>query len=103
NVGIDFRMSGLGFDDANGNPYQIPAKYDSVTHALKDPTGYTLTNSSPNYTTKIQWALPDKTDPRWVNGATYTLSLKAFDTDQNKPGNDCGQAARVPVGSCTCL
>ena len=89
-VGINFNISGPGFthDDGNGNlvPYQIPP-------VATDPTGYTLTNSSPNYTTKIQWNLPPSTDARWLNGATYTIGLKAYDTDNNKPGNDCGVAS----------
>ena len=54
-------------DDGTGTlvPYQIPP-------ATQQAGGYTLTNSSPNYTTKLQWILPPATDPRWVNGATYT-------------------------------
>ena len=88
-VGINFSIGGPGFsvDDGTGTliPYQIPP-------ATQQAGGYTLTNSSPNYTTKIQWILPPSNDPRWVNGATYTISLKAYDTDNNKPGNDCGVA-----------
>jgi len=32
----------------------------------------------------------------------YTAQLKAYDTDNNKPGNDCGQATwtfTVPAGT----
>ena len=45
-----------------------------------------------HYSNTISWVLPAANDPRWVNGFKYTVYLKAYDTDNNKPGNDCGQA-----------
>jgi len=52
--------------------------------------GYWLNDSDPahhgdTYNTTIQWLVP----AQMVNG-TYKIVLKAYDTDNNKPGNDCG-------------
>jgi hypothetical protein len=91
NFGIDFELSGPGFTDSNGDAYQIPPSSSQAG-------GYTLTTllagqvAHPDkFNTKISWTLPGPNDPRWENGQTYTVFLKAYDTDNNKPGNDCGQ------------
>jgi Putative Flp pilus-assembly TadE/G-like len=90
NAGIDFELSGGAFTDSAGHGYQIPP-------ATASPGGYTLDPfpvgivSKESYKTMIRWTLPDAHDPRWVNGIKYTVYLKAYDTDNNKPGNDCGQ------------
>jgi Flp pilus assembly protein TadG len=89
--GIDFKLAGPGFTDANDNPYQIPP------YGTSPPTigGYTLPTwaGTDKFNTQLTWTLPSANDPRWVNGTTYTLSLTAYDTDNNKPGNDCGVAS----------
>jgi hypothetical protein len=94
-VGIDFELAGPGFSDpVTGDPYQIPKS--ATPGVLSSTDGYTLTNDPlghDSFHTLINWYLPQKSDPRWVNGAQYTLSLKAYDTDNNKPGNDCGQGS----------
>jgi hypothetical protein len=91
NAGIDFELRGGQFNDASGNGYQIP-------QAPGTPGGYTVgplpagVASHETYNNMISWNLPPANDPRWQNGYTYTVYLKAYDTDQNKPGNDCGIA-----------
>jgi hypothetical protein len=91
NFGIDFELSGGDFTDADGNAYQIPP-------ASTTTGGYTLTTLTPGqvlhpdkFNTKLSWTLPPADDDRWVNGTEYTVFLRAYDTDNNKPGNDCGQ------------
>ena len=44
------------------------------------------------YNTMIKWVLPAANDPRWTNGIKYTVTLLAYDTDNNRAGNDCGLA-----------
>ena len=80
-----------------------------VTHTIKpqgatpvDPWGfYTLTNmtkgqaswATDTYNTQIQWNLPS--DPTVLSDGTFTVFLKAYDTDQHSGGtigHDCGQA-----------
>ena len=98
-VGINFTISGPGFTDTNGKAWQIPQAPAPNTNNINAAwnQGYSLTpySGTDKYSTKINWNLPGKTDAlpfgNWVNGAQYTVSLKAFDTDNNKPGNDCGQ------------
>jgi hypothetical protein len=85
--GIKFTLSGPGFDDANGNPTQIAYTTSPATGTDK-------------YSTKIDYQLPDASN--FSPGAVYTASLTAYDTDQNKPGNDCGHATwsfKVPSGT----
>jgi hypothetical protein len=77
--GIQFTLSGPGWD-ATGNPVDLTKQ-----------SGYSLTDVSggkEKYGTRIQFTLPDSS--KFVNGATYSVFLKAYDTDNNKPGNDCG-------------
>lgn len=97
NAGIDFEISGGKFTASDGSAYQIPK---SATPAVKTSTdGYTLTplpagvTSKEAYGTTIQYILPPVNDPRWENSVTYTVFLKSYDTDNNKPGNDCGLAS----------
>jgi Flp pilus assembly protein TadG len=75
--GIKFTLSGPGWTDANGNPTFVP---------------YTVTPTSGHdkYSSQIDFQLPDAS--KFFAGVTYTASLTAYDTDQNKPGNDCGVA-----------
>ena len=95
--GIDFELSGGNFTAADGTAYQIPKSATPNNSAATD--GYTLTglpagmSGQQAYSTTIQYRLPPKTDPRWENGVKYTVFLKAYDTDNNKAGNDCGQAS----------
>jgi len=100
-VGLYFAISGPGFTDPNtGNAYQIP-KASAANNSLTATwdKGYALVDfvGTDKFSTRINWNLPDRSDAlpfgNWVNGAQYTVSLKAYDTDNNKPGNDCGQAS----------
>jgi hypothetical protein len=91
NAGIDFELSGGKFTDpATGKGFQIPQSNGSNG-------GYTLgafpsgVPTTDKFSTMIKWILPAADDPRWQNGIKYTVFLKAYDTDNNKPGNDCGQ------------
>lgn len=92
NFGIDFQLSGGAFTDSAGKGYQIPPS--NGTNG-----GYTLGPFPPSvrptdkYNTMIRWQLPAANDPRWTNGIKYTVTLLAYDTDNNKPGNDCGLAS----------
>ena len=99
-VGLYFAISGPGFTDpSTGDPYQIPKSSTPGTLHAADH-GFTLTNDPTGhdkFNTLINWDLPDKSAAlpfgNWVNGAQYTMTLKAYDTDNNKPGNDCGQGS----------
>jgi hypothetical protein len=91
NAGIDFEISGPGFTDANGNAFQIPPSSTTTGGYVIGPLPSGVTTRE-KYNNTIEWQLPAKDDPRWVNGATYTLYMRSYDTDQNKPGNDCGVA-----------
>ncbi len=89
NYGIDFKLSGGAFTDASGKGFQIPP--NNGTNG-----GYTLGAFPPGvpatdkYSTMIKWVLPPANDARWTNGIKYTVTLLAYDTDNNKAGNDCG-------------
>ena len=100
-VGLYFAISGPGFTDpSTGDPYQIPkASHPGTLHPTPND-GFTITNDPTGhdkFNRLINWDLPDKSAAlphgNWVNGATYTMTLKAYDTDNNKPGNDCGQGS----------
>jgi hypothetical protein len=93
--GIIFELSGGAFTDVNGNPTAIPKS--ATPGDINATDGYTLTPVSglphpDTYNTRINYNLPAANDPRWATGVTYTLHIKAYDTDNNKLGNDCGQA-----------
>ena len=97
--GIKFTLSGPGWDDANGNPTLLtPVTGTGQYH-------YTLTDLGPHalkekFNTRIDFQLPDAS--QFYAGSLYTASLTAYDTDQNKPGNDCGHAVwtfTVPGGT----
>ena len=89
-VGIDFYLT-----DADGNVTRIPP-----APVLHDPNprtdGYTITDSDPDHRGKehfnstIQFRLPGPDDLNPLPGSFYKVFLKAYDTDNNKPGNDCG-------------
>jgi Flp pilus assembly protein TadG len=51
-------------------------------------SGSTLMTSREHYSTDIMWKLP----PSIANG-THSISLKAYDGDNNKTGGDCGNGA----------
>jgi len=97
-VGINFQISGPGFSDpSTGAAYQIP---QSATPGNINATdGYTLTPyaGTDQYSTKVNYVLPGPSAAlpfgAWANNVQYTVTLKAFDTDNNKPGNDCGQGS----------
>ena len=75
--GVKFTLSGPGWTDANGNPTFVP-------YTVTPTTGHD------KYSSKIDYQLPDAS--KFFPNVVYTASLTAYDTDQNKPGNDCGQA-----------
>lgn len=79
--GVKFTLSGPGWTDAAGNPTFVP-------YTLSD--GSAEATKKDKFNTKIDYQLPDAS--KFFAGAVYTASLTAYDTDQNKPGNDCGHA-----------
>jgi hypothetical protein len=95
--GIDFEISGGRFTHSDGTATQIPKSSSPTIKTSTD--GYTITalpagvTSKETYSNTIQYILPGPTDPRWENGIKYTIFLKAYDTDNNKAGNDCGQGS----------
>jgi len=75
--GIKFTISGPGWTDADGNPTFVP-------YTVTPTTGHD------KFSSKIDYQLPDAS--KFFSDVVYTASLTAYDTDQNKPGNDCGVA-----------
>jgi hypothetical protein len=92
NFGIDFELGGGFFTDATGKNFQIPP-------ATTTAGGYTIgplppsVSTSEHFGSTVKWILPPANDSRWVNGIKYTVFLRAYDTDNNKPGNDCGEGS----------
>lgn len=89
NYGIDFSITDLA-----GNTTQIPPSKNLHTAGQTD--GYTITRSVAPHIGKerfnftIEYILPGPDDPNPLPNGGYTVFLKAYDTDNNKPGNDCG-------------
>ena len=82
-----------GDDGVLGDPVTVPP-FQSGTVLSSDPANdmgkYWLVNSDAahskdKFNTTIKWKIPFTT----TNGH-YTIYVKAYDTDNNKPGNDCG-------------
>jgi Putative Flp pilus-assembly TadE/G-like len=92
NFGIDFELGGGYFTDAAGQHYQIPPATSSADGYTIGPLPPSI-HTSEHFSSTLEWTLPPATDPRWVNGIKYTVYLKAYDTDNNKPGNDCGEGS----------
>jgi hypothetical protein len=85
NYGIDFSIT-----DVNGTVHQLNRKSDT------NPNGYTTAPSVTPYIGRekfnrtIEYVIPAADSPYALPNGPYTVYLKAYDTDNNKPGNDCG-------------
>jgi hypothetical protein len=84
NYGIIFTYQVLN------NPDVPPTQIPQAANPLNPGVGaYSLTNSDSahskdKYNTTINWKVPDLGNGNWE------IYLKAYDTDNNKAGNDCG-------------
>jgi Flp pilus assembly protein TadG len=82
--GTDIPQAPLGTAVTQG-PNSQAASYGSTTnYTLKSPTS---SSTNEKYSTDIQYKVPST-----LTSGAHAFHLKAYDSDNNKPGGDCGVA-----------
>jgi Putative Flp pilus-assembly TadE/G-like len=81
NLGLDFNYTNVG----TGETTRIAQSTNSGVDGGYWFSQSDAAHSKDKYNTTIQWNVPAT-----LSNGNYKIYLKAYDTDNNKPGNDCG-------------
>jgi Flp pilus assembly protein TadG len=82
--GADIPQAPLGTPSTQGPNTSVLPNTQTVQYTLKSPTGQ---STSEKYSTDIQYKVPSS-----MTSGSHSFHLKAYDSDNNKPGGDCGVA-----------